>query len=86
MGRALDEVRTRRRLYVVAAVLGVMALLPLVKLVGVQLTDASALAARGRKQGRSEVTIGEDGVRLADGKSWRVTFGPGAARSPEYKP
>ena len=24
--------------------------------------------------------------RLADGKSWRVTFGPGAARSPEYKP
>jgi cell division protein FtsI (penicillin-binding protein 3) len=57
VGRALDEVRTRRRLYVVAAVLGVMALLPLVKLVGVQLTDASALAARGRKQGRSEVTI-----------------------------
>jgi Tol biopolymer transport system component len=24
--------------------------------------------------------------RLADGKSWRVTFGPGSARSPEYKP
>jgi len=24
--------------------------------------------------------------RIADGKSWRVTFGPGAARSPDYKP
>jgi Tol biopolymer transport system component len=24
--------------------------------------------------------------RIADGKSWRVTFGPGAARSPEYAP
>ena len=24
--------------------------------------------------------------RLADGKSWRVTFGPGAARSPDYAP
>jgi Tol biopolymer transport system component len=24
--------------------------------------------------------------RLADGKSWRVTFGPGSARSPEYQP
>ncbi len=49
--------QTRRRLYVVAAVLGIMALLPVVKLIGVQLTDASALAERGRSQGRSEVTI-----------------------------
>jgi TolB protein len=24
--------------------------------------------------------------RISDGKSWRVTFGPGAARSPEYAP
>jgi Tol biopolymer transport system component len=24
--------------------------------------------------------------RLSDGKSWRVTFGPGPARSPEYQP
>jgi Tol biopolymer transport system component len=24
--------------------------------------------------------------RIADGKSWRVTFGPGAARSPDYRP
>jgi Tol biopolymer transport system component len=25
-------------------------------------------------------------MRLADGKSWRVTFGPGAARHPDYEP
>jgi Tol biopolymer transport system component len=25
-------------------------------------------------------------VRLSDGKSWRVTFGPGAARHPDYAP
>ena len=24
--------------------------------------------------------------RIADGRSWRVTFGPGAARSPDYRP
>lgn len=24
--------------------------------------------------------------RIADGKSWRVTFGPGSARSPDYRP
>jgi len=24
--------------------------------------------------------------RIADGKSWRVTFGPGAARNPDYRP
>jgi TolB protein len=24
--------------------------------------------------------------RLADGRSWRVTFGPGSARAPDYKP
>lgn len=24
--------------------------------------------------------------RLADGQAWRVTFGPGAARSPDYRP
>jgi Tol biopolymer transport system component len=24
--------------------------------------------------------------RIADGKSWRVTFGPGAARGPDYRP
>jgi TolB protein len=24
--------------------------------------------------------------RLADGQSWRVTFGPGGARSPDYRP
>jgi len=24
--------------------------------------------------------------RLADGRSWRVTFGPGLARYPDYRP
>ena len=24
--------------------------------------------------------------RIADGKSWRVTFGPGPARAPDYRP
>jgi len=24
--------------------------------------------------------------RLSDGQSWRVTFGPGPARSPDYRP
>ncbi len=24
--------------------------------------------------------------RLADGQAWRVTFGPGDARSPDYRP
>jgi Tol biopolymer transport system component len=25
-------------------------------------------------------------LRLSDGKAWRVTFGPGSARSPDYRP
>jgi hypothetical protein len=24
--------------------------------------------------------------RIADGRSWRVTFGPGPARNPDYRP
>ena len=54
---ASDADLTRKRLYLVGAVLGVLALLPLVKLVGVQFTDASALAAKGLSQRRTTETI-----------------------------
>ena len=52
-----DHEQTRKRLYLVGAVLGVLALLPLVKLVGVQFTDASALAGKGLDQRRTTETI-----------------------------
>ena len=45
-----DPVRTRRRLWGMVAAFGVLALLPLVKLVGVQFADASTLAAEGLQQ------------------------------------
>ena len=45
-----DPARTRRRLWGVVAAFGVLALLPLVKLVGVQFADASTLAAEGLQQ------------------------------------
>ena len=48
---------TRRRLYLVGAFLGVLALLPLVKLVGVQFRDASELARKGVEQRRDTEVI-----------------------------
>lgn len=54
---AVDEVRTRRRLRTMVGAFALLALLPLVKLVGVQFTDASALAAEGRDQRRSTEDI-----------------------------
>ncbi len=53
----LDPIRTRRRLWAMVAVFGVLALLPLVKLVGVQFADASALAAVGLEQRQSTETV-----------------------------
>jgi cell division protein FtsI (penicillin-binding protein 3) len=46
----IDPDRTRRRLWAMVGAFGVLALLPLVKLVGVQFADASTLAAEGLEQ------------------------------------
>ncbi len=45
-----ERARTRQRLWAMVGVFGVLALLPLVKLVGVQFTDASTIAAKGLEQ------------------------------------
>ena len=54
---AAETARTRRRLWGMVAAFGVLALLPLVKLVGVQFADASALAAEGLEQRQRTETI-----------------------------
>lgn len=74
-GPGLEQ--TRHRLYVVGAVLGVLALLPLVKLVGVQFTDASALAAKGVNQRRSTEEIPAQRGAILDRKGVELAISVG---------
>ncbi|MBS1838409.1 MAG: cell division protein FtsI, partial [Actinobacteria bacterium] len=55
--RSAAAARTRQRLWAMVAVFGLMALLPLVKLVGVQFADASEIAAKGLEQRQRTETI-----------------------------
>lgn len=54
---AEDALRTRNRLWAMVGVFGVLALLPLVKLVGVQFTGASEIAAKGLQQRQRTETV-----------------------------
>ena len=56
-GAAGDDRMVRQRLWVLAGVLGVFALLPVVKLGQVQVRDADVLVESGKKQRRSEEPI-----------------------------